>query len=286
MSRIWGALGLVAATPALADSVVVCTFPTLPAAVMRFADAEGEGKTMEIGGRPAVPMTEGQGSGRLISASVDGYDFRFAPANSVMDVDKDGQLIASETGVCVALGGPASESPIAIVPTVAAAVPAAPEPEPEPEPEVESKGAWRVEEDTSAFDDSKTVVLSIESSDTIRGQFGPAGPASMYLRCQENTTVVYLWLNDLFLSDIQGFGTVEYRIDGQKAQSARMTTSTDNKALGLWNGGKAIPFIKRLEGGQTVVMRATPFNESPVEFSFDLTGLDTAIAPLKEACSW
>lgn len=281
-------LALIVAAPVRAEVMLACTFPTLPAAVMRFPQADEAGKTMEIGGRPAIPLVEGQGSGRLISATVDGYDFRFAPANSVMDVTRGGVLIASETGACVTIGGPVTQTPIeiaapaAVLPIPAESLETASVPKTVP---IEA-GAWIVSEDISAFDDSRTVVLSIQSSEAIRGQFGPAAPAVMHLRCKENRTVLYLWLNDLFLSDIQGFGTVELRIDNQKAQSVRMAASTDNKALGLWDGGSSIPFIKKLLSGQTVVFRATPYNESPVEFSFDLTGLERAIAPLKEACSW
>jgi len=282
LHRLCLSLAFLAATPACAEVILACTFPTLPDTIMRFPDGLDADKTMQVGGRPAVPLTEGQGSGRLISASVDGYDFRFAPANSVMEVERDGSMLLSETGECVTIGGPENAMPLEI----AAATGPSAVPDSEAEVLPASKGRWIVTEDTSAFDDSRTVVLTIESNETIRGQFGGPGPATMFLRCKENRTVLYLWLNDLFLSDIQGFGVVDYRIDDQKAATARMESSTDNKALGLWDGGKSIPFLKKFMGGHRVVFRATPFNESPVEFSFDLTGLETAISPLREACSW
>lgn len=273
---------LLTATPACAEVILACAFPTLPDTVMRFPDELDADKTMQVGGRPAVPLTEGEGSGRLISASVDGYDFRFAPENLVMEVERDGSVLLSETGECVTIGGPESAIPLEIAAVVGSSVAQDSEAEVAPA----SKGRWIVTEDTSAFDDSRTVVLTIDSNEAIRGQFGGPGPVTMFLRCKENRTVLYLWLNDLFLSDIQGFGVVDYRIDDQKAATVRMESSTDNKALGLWDGGKSIPFLKKLMDGQRVVFRATPFNESPVEFSFDLTGLETAISPLREACSW
>lgn len=265
-----------------ADVTVACTFPTLPSAVMRFSDGVDATKTMEVGARPPVSATEGQGAGRLITAEVDGYIFRFAPSNSVMDVEAGGAILMSEEGRCVTMGGPANEAPLQIAgatPVPAAASPAKAAP-------AGGTGRWIVSEDKSAFDDSRTVILSVESDDNIRGHFGPPGPASLYLRCMENRTVAYLVLNDLFLSDIQGFGKVEYRIDDGKAASVSMTASTDNKALGLWSGGSSIPFIEKLIRGERAVFRATPFNESPVEFTVDLAGLETAIAPLRGACSW
>lgn len=287
---------LMSASAASAEVILACSFPTIPPVVMRFPDGLDAEKTMEVGGRPAVPLSEGQGSGRLITASVDGYHFRFAPGNSVMDVEREGAAVVSETGSCVTIGGPVQGTPLQIVaapPEPAEtqdAAPSAPLPDAAPGEAVASEdadtGRWTVDQQTSAFDDSRTVVVASDSTNFIPGQFDGPGPARMILRCKENTTSAYLWLNDQFLSDIQGYGRVEYRIDDQKAASVRMSSSTDNKALGLWAGDTAIPFIKALAAGEGVVFRATPFNENPVEFSFDLTGLEAALAPLREACSW
>ena len=279
-------LAAVLTGPAHADVIVACTFPTLPSAVMRFPDASDGTKMLEIGGRPGVELVEGAGTGRMISGSVDGFDFRFAPANSVMDVERDEQLVLSETGNCMTIGGPANDTPLIIAATPSVAPDVAVPEEVKNPPETRAAGKWVVSEDKSSFDDSRTVVISMESEEPIRGQFGPPGPAVLHLRCMENTTVAYLWLNDLFLSDLQGYGVVDYRIDDRKASSIRTEGSTDNKALGLWSGTRSIPFIKEMMDGKRIAFRATPFNESPVEFTFDLTGLDVAVKPLREACAW
>lgn len=280
-----GMLSIAFNAPAQAEVILACAFPTLPAVVMRFPDV-GADKTMEVGARPPVPLIEGQGAGRLITATVDGFDFRFAPANFSLDVEKDGSVLQSEVGSCITIGGPVNEVPLQIAAASELPLETVFKEAPVTEIKPETPSKWLVSEDKSAFDDSRTVVLSLASNEPIRGQFGPAGPAMLYLRCMENTTVVYLWLNDLFLSDIEGYGMVEYRIDDQQAASANMSSSTDNKALGLWGGGKAIPFAKAMIGAERIVFRATPFNESPVEFSFDVVGLETAIKPLAEACAW
>ena len=275
-------LALANSQPARSETVLACTFPTLPSVVMYFPDTPERKKTMEVGARPPVELSEGQGTGRFISAIVDGYSFRFSPENAMMDVEAEGKKVVSEVGKCATIGGPVNESPLKI--EAAESTPDASPPIQE-EP-TKNSGKWVISEDNSAFDDSRTVVLSIHSDNDVRGQFGSAGPATVYLRCMENKTVVYLVLNDLFLSDIQGFGKVEYRIDDGKAGSVRMLASTDNKALGLWDGGSSIPFIKKLMQGKYIVFRATPFNESSVEFTVNLAGLDAAVTPLRKACSW
>ncbi len=269
---------IVTAQPAAAEVVLACLFPKAPSLVMRFPEAPGD-KTLSAGGRPPVPLTEGQGSARLITAQVDGYDITFSPADSTVDFRRGGVSVLSDTGRCLTLGGPETAVPLALTPdpTPPAATPAAP---------ADGTGKWQVDTETSAFDDSATVFLTLMSNEEIRGQFGRPGPASLHLRCEENTTALFLWVNDMFLSDIQGYGTVDYRIDDQKARSARMDASTSNKALGLWSGPRAIPLIKELLDGRRVVFRVTPYNDSPVEFSFDLTGIGAAVAPLRKACSW
>ena len=259
---------------AAADVVLACLFDTIPQVVLTYPTDPAAAATMQVGSRPAAEMVVGQGTGRLETALVDGYRFQFAPANLSMDVQKDGATVVAETGRCVTIGGPANDTPLTLGEAVAAAPPPV------------DKGNWLVSEDKSQLDDSTTVVLTLDSNEMIAGQFGAAGPARLFLRCLENTTSVFLIMNDMFLSDIQGYGTVDFRIDAKKADDVRMQSSTDNKALGLWSGGTAIPFAKKLMDGEKVVFRATPYNESPVQFSFDLAGLTAAIDPLRKACKW
>lgn len=152
--------------------------------------------------------------------------------------------------------------------------------------EPETKGAWKSSITTSPLDDTETVVLTLQSDDAIRGAYGNSGPADILIRCKENTTSVFLIFNDHFMSDIQGLGRVDYRIDQQKPSSKRMNVSTDNKALGLWSGGTSIPWIKDLMSGSKLYVRATPFSESPVEANFTILGLDESIEPLRKACNW
>ena len=283
-----GLLALTAFLPlphmAQAEVMLACTFDTIPQAVMTYPDDAATKPTMQVGSRPPAEMVVGQGTGHFESARIDGYTFQFVPANSTMEVQSGSETLRSEVGRCATIGGPISKSPLAL--DVGATVDQALQvTEPEPSA-LESKGNWLVTMDKSQLDDSQSVYLSLSSDEPIKGQFGTPGPAHLYLRCQENKTSVFLILNDMFLSDIQGFGDVDYRIDTKKAATARMQSSTDNKALGLWSGGTAIPFAQKLMEGEMVVFRATPYNESPVEFSFDLAGLKVAIEPLRAACQW
>ena len=151
---------------------------------------------------------------------------------------------------------------------------------------VPSTGSWRIRQDVSQLTDEKNVFVTARSRETIPGRFGGSGTATLTLRCMENTTAVILVMNDHFMADIQGYGRVEYRLDDRAMQRVTMTESTDNSALGLWRGGSAIPFVKSLFGHQNLIVRATPFNESALTVSFDISGVEAATAELRETCHW
>jgi len=170
---------------------------------------------------------------------------------------------------------PRPEAPVA----EAAAAPA-------PAVQVAVPSRWSVRPTQSQFDDSARVILSVLSERPVRGRFGAPAPATLMIRCEENTSSLFVHFNDLFMSDIQGYGRVDYRVDDRRPESVSMTASDNHQALGLWRGGRSIPFIRGLFGGERLYLRATPFNENRVEMVFPIAGLEEAIAPLRAACNW
>lgn len=147
-------------------------------------------------------------------------------------------------------------------------------------------GHWIKRVDVSQLTDDKNVFLNLQSENEMPARFRGAGPATLLLRCMENTTSAFFLFNGHFMSDIQGRGKIEYRIDDKSMRSINTQVSTDNEALGLWNGGKSIPFIKQLIGGQRLVVRATPHSESAMTANFDIRGIDEAVNELRETCNW
>lgn len=150
----------------------------------------------------------------------------------------------------------------------------------------ETPANWNVSISQSKIDDSKTVILTTDAKETVAGMFNRAARPWLVLRCLRNTTSAYINFDGLHMADIQGYGRVTFRVDKQKAFTRSANVSTDNKALGFWNGGSAIPFIKQLFGGSTLLIQATPFSESAVTFSMNIQGLEDAIKPLRETCNW
>ncbi|MFW8564860.1 type VI secretion system-associated protein TagO [Orrella sp. 11846] len=145
---------------------------------------------------------------------------------------------------------------------------------------------WRIDISKSEIDDSPFVTLLTNALEPISGRFRDSYKPVLILRCMQNTTAAFIVFNGHHMADIQGYGRVTFRVDKQKAFTQNTNASTDSKALGLWRGNRAIPFIKRLLDGKTLLVQATPFSESPITVTFDISGLNEAVKPLREACKW
>jgi len=146
--------------------------------------------------------------------------------------------------------------------------------------------AWSVRTETSPVDDTANVYVESRATAPITDRFGQSHYPSMVLRCQENTTAVSIYFGGLFMAGIQGYGEIIFRVDDKPAFNRTFEESTSNEHLGLWSGGRAIPFIRTLFGGTALLVRATPFNENPTTFTLPIAGLEEAVKPLREACHW
>ena len=154
-------------------------------------------------------------------------------------------------------------------------------------PKPEDSGSWQVSKEKSALDDSESVYVSVGAQESLASKYG-GGSSRIYLfvRCQEGVTAALFTFGDHFMSDIQGYGRIDYRVDDKKASHLSTITSTDNNSLGLWSGKRAIPFIKAMMAGDKLVIRATPYGESPVKATFPIAGLTGAVTDLRKACKW
>jgi len=108
---------------------------------------------------------------------------------------------------------------------------------------------------------------------------------SLHIRCKEKQTDFFIDF-DVFLGSDSITPTT--RIDSEKAiKNLIWALSTDHNAM-FYNGSskKVIAFIKSLINKNKLFVQVTPYSESPVNTTFDLTGLDEAIKPLRAACNW
>lgn len=154
-------------------------------------------------------------------------------------------------------------------------------------PSASADSKWEVQVKKSEMTDTTDVYARLESLEPVRCSFSN-DKVTLLLRCQENTTTMYISTTGCHLtsSDYNDYGDVTYRLDDQSPRTQSFEESTDNRALGLWTGGRSIPFIKSMFGHSSLLVRFTPFNESPVSARFPITGTEEAVKQLREACKW
>lgn len=146
---------------------------------------------------------------------------------------------------------------------------------------------WVVNTKVSPLTDQKGIYAHLESATEIFCRWSKGSKAYLTLRCHENVTAATISTEcHMVSSPYNDYGKVHYRVDDHPAKTANMQESTDNRSLGLWSGGKAIPFIKQLLGGQKLIVQFTPFNENTVTAEFNISGVDAAIKDLREQCKW
>ena len=136
--------------------------------------------------------------------------------------------------------------------------------------------------------DDTTVIMTVDADEPVACILSGTERPTLVVRCPENTTSMYIATTGCHLvsSEYNNYGDVTYRIDDEPAKTRGFDSSTSSRALGLWSGGSAIPFVKFLFGHKELLTRFTPFNENAVSARFKIDGLEEAAAPLREACEW
>lgn len=146
---------------------------------------------------------------------------------------------------------------------------------------------WNVRHETSAMTDKTNVYMHVDSDETIDCGWNRGEKIRVVARCHDNTTSLFFQTGcHMASSEYNSYGHIQYRLDDAPAKTMRATSSTNNRALGLWSGGQAIPAIKELLGKDRMTVRMTPYGENPFTASFDISGMGDAIESLRNSCSW
>lgn len=149
-----------------------------------------------------------------------------------------------------------------------------------------NRQGWRMRVDKSPLDDSDIVVVFKRSREVIAESDGKPEHGGVAFLCEEGQTSVSFYFAGLFLTKFDGGDQVAYRIDQLPAQHRAMVVSTDNQRIGVQSSDDAIALATELMAAEQLYVRATPMYESPVGMTFDLDGLEEALAPLRAACAW
>lgn len=142
---------------------------------------------------------------------------------------------------------------------------------------VTGMGKWKLQTDVSPIDDSKSYFLILESEDEVPGMFGTSYKPSLYIRFKEGDLESYISYN-IYIGSSEV--DVTTRFDKNEAETESWGLSTDGKAVFAIDSES---FIQSIVEAKTLVVRLTPYGESPKTVSFDLRGIDKAIKPIHES---
>jgi type VI secretion system VasI family protein len=151
---------------------------------------------------------------------------------------------------------------------------------------------WAVFEDKDDMHDTKNVQLYVRA-DRFNGHLDdfPALKAKeknkpvLVIECEANTTKMFVaWHN--MIADAGDTTYINYRIGEHKAVATEWQRATNYKALGLWNGKKAIPVIKKMLNEKQFIIQVTPEAGEIEKAVFNIEGLEKHIDKVKNACHW
>ena len=184
----------------------------------------------------------------------------------------EAQLTGSAIGDMRSIKGsaPIQQTETASAPADQPVTPSLPEPTTLTEPKT-----WQLRTDTSPIDDTTTYYLRREATEPIGSGFMRSTP-TLLIRYEEQSLEVFISF-DKFLGS-QG-GDVTVRIGQSPARQEKWGLSTDSKAIFCPGDNRA--FVKELLEADRLVVRLTPYGESPITATFDLTGLTEAIEPMR-----
>lgn len=146
----------------------------------------------------------------------------------------------------------------------------------------QAAGKWKSRKETSKIDDSVNYTIWIDAEEEIHSKYGRGGRPTLYIRCSENKTNLFINVGEyLGLEETD----VLTRFDKEKASSKKWGISTSNKAL-FAPYREHITLAKKASKHSRMLVQVTPYGSNSQTMEFDLTGLSTALEPVRNACHW
>jgi hypothetical protein len=153
--------------------------------------------------------------------------------------------------------------------------------------EVPKISQWQVTRSTSPMDDSQTVTIATEAEETHKYRGFMEARPTLIIRCKENVTDIILNVGTMIDiqrdSNFNSYGVMRLRYDDQQAVQSNFDISTYNEAFFF---RKPIDAAKKMIVHKKLVAQYQPYNEGNYVATFNLSGLEDKIQPLRDACKW
>lgn len=160
------------------------------------------------------------------------------------------------------------------------------------------RSKWKLDATTSALSDDKGVVASLPAETEITGWPEKKVRPELIFRCKDKKLEAYIvtGMSPNIESGLDDEYHIQIRFDKDKTETMTATKSTSGDALfpkselsvldksqanGSW---EAMILARSVQQHSTMAFGYTPFNSSPVETTFDLTGGNEAMSKIGAAC--
>jgi type VI secretion system VasI family protein len=159
-------------------------------------------------------------------------------------------------------------------PAVGTAAPASPV----PESTTAQVSGWNVviKRDDKGRVHSVTLQTQAAQGVGVRG-----APVSLALRCMDTETTAFIdWQSYVGGDSVP----VTVSVGGGGDSRSNWRISPDGTLT--YYPGKAVDFVRSLLNAGQLAARVNPYGGHEISATFDLSGLDTAVQPLRQACHW
>lgn len=141
-----------------------------------------------------------------------------------------------------------------------------------------SSGHWRIETETSAIDDSKTVYCILDATESVKIGYTTVTP-TLVIRYKEGELEAYIRYHGIFLGSDDVDATI--RFGKEDAQRVNWNVSTNSHAAFIQ--GNIGNFVNKLAETDSFIVRIEPYSESPSTSLFNPTGMSEVKAALVNA---
>ncbi len=141
-----------------------------------------------------------------------------------------------------------------------------------------NKGKWSTSITTDPMTDKSIYIARLDASSGT-GRLGEG--IDLIVRCAQNKTELYInWKSFLGTDSAR----VTHRIGKSKAETHTWDVSTDHTSS--FYPGSPVAALKEMIKTTSFVANVTPYSESPVTATFDVSGAEAAFADIRKGCRW
>lgn len=174
-------------------------------------------------------------------------------------------------------GSTAPEAPAASA-TPPVSPPVVSEPAPIPESTTTMVSGWRVV--IKRDDKGRLHIVTLETT-AAQGVGVRGTPVTLSLRCMDRETSAFInW------ESYVGDDSVPVTVNVGGAGASRSNWKISSNGTMTYYPGKTVPFVQSLLSAKQLDARVNPYGGHEVSANFDLSGLVSAIQPLRQACRW